>query len=146
MKRAAIVSLSWVLSIALTAGVTYWMTHQQISTIQVAPDLEIAQPLTEPQRQLLLRAPSVIVIKGMTVTLSEPGKPSQLFMVRGKLDLPDKPPKKKKSSPPLYNPFKKDKNKKKSKIPKIPNYVPYPCRMRDSTGKLVWGVCFRRKF
>jgi hypothetical protein len=80
---------------------------------------EIAQPMTESQRQVLLRTPSVSVIEGMTVTVSEPGKPLQRFMVQGKLDLPDKPPKKD-PSPLLNNPFKDD---KPNKGPELPDYA-----------------------
>jgi hypothetical protein len=162
MKRTAIVSLLWVLTIALTAGIAYWMGRQETRTFRsqphpeiaqpltesqrqvlLPPDLEIVQPLTESQRQVLLRTPSVSVTEGMTVTVSEPGKPLQRFMAQGKLDLPDKPPKDPSPSPSLNNPFKDD---KPSKGPELPDYVPYPCRVRDSRGESVWGVCFRRKF
>jgi hypothetical protein len=164
MKRTAIVTVSWVFTIALTAGIAYWMGRQEIRTMRSAPeqeiakpltqttaqlsfplDLEIAQPLTEPQRQVLLRAPAVSVIEGIMVAVSEPGKPLQRFPAqgkpekppRGKLDLPEKP---KDPGPPLNNPFKDDKPSKGR------DYVAYPCQQLDSSGKSVWGVCFKQKF
>lgn len=150
MRRVAIICVVWAITIALACAATYWVVIQQVRSAETAveamPDLKIVQPLTEFQRNLLLRAPSVNVAKGMVVTLSEPGKPLEQFLAsicgpRGKLDLdPCESPKK--PEPPVYKPPKEEPPPKVE----VPDYVPYPCRVgTDSAGKPVWGVCFRRR-
>lgn len=146
MKRVAMFSIVWILSIAFAAGSAYWVGLQQRHTLWTESDLQIAQPLTELQRQLLLSTPSANVFEGTVVSVSEPGKSPHLFLAsvcgpKGKLDLdPCKSPKK---NPPLYNPFKDDKPPRSINVP---NYVPYPCKVGlDSAGNVIWGVCFKRK-
>lgn len=156
MTRVATIIL-WVLSLGIAGGTGYWVGLRQETTLSVEPksvavepksvesDVQIVQPLTEPQRQMLLRTPAASIVEGMVVTVSQPGKAPQVFLAKGKLDLPDKKDDKgKKDTPPLNNPFKDDKPPRRIEVP---DYVPYPCQVgRDSSGKVVWGVCFKRKF
>lgn len=129
MKREGVFGLLWVLTVVLAASVAYWAGHLQLlskETMEEMPDMQkeemrdvqIVQPLTPPQRQLL-ETHSVQITKGMIVTVSEPGKPPQHFIGQ--------------AMPTVEAKFK---------LPKLPKYFPRPCRVRDSKGRLVWGICF----
>ena len=130
MKQVRVLGLFWVLTVVLVASVSYWAGLQELLSkrpVEAMPDVQIVQPLTPLQRQLLETRP-VQISEGMIVTVSEPGKPPQHFAGQA---MPTQ-------AMPTAE-FRGDIIQAKLKLPK---YFPKPCRVRDSKGRLVWGICF----
>lgn len=99
---------------------------------ETMPDVQIVQPLSNVQRQRILKSHQVTISKRWIVTVFEPRGIQEQFVGRPITA----------SNAPRHA-F----SKSAVTLPKLPSYYPYPCKVHNPrTNTDTWGVCFTCKF
>lgn len=139
MNRKKVSGLLWGLTVVLAAGMSYWAGQEQLllkKPVEVMHDVQIVEPLTPSQLQLF-ETGSIQISKGMIVTVSEPGKPPQRFIGQA---MPIAESNSNIVSSDIMSSDIVNSGIIEAKL-KLPKYYPKPCRVRDSKGRWVWGIC-----